>query len=388
MKRFYAILGVALGFCCMASAQSMMSTVTQTSEQDTLLFALPYELDDYMNIQNTVTGRKSLVMRFQPEYLITATDFTHGDTLKGTATLPNMAKVVMLSLDGYDNGTIEADPFVELVGWCRNTTETEIPNTDSDQGYHLNKANGQLLVDTVKNRNFHQNTAGYIFHFDTTADSLHPAQVVNLPFDYTFEYTGKNIVLTLWVSNFESEHMKYRYMTYESAETRKGSIFRSGNWCFSCDNKQFATAYGVDDIAETLKEYAVPAFNVHYYTNDVTVETTGDYTTMVLKNGDTEITPTESDSRYAAFLNLDYTATYELYIDGELVTTLTFDDITKDILVSVSMKSGISETMATRNVARVTYYDLTGAELTEPTGLAIEVTTYTDGSRSTRKVLR
>jgi len=388
MKRFYAILGVALSFCSMASAQSMMSTVTQTSEQDTLLFALPYELDDYMNIQNTVKVLRTMVRRFQPEYLITATDFTHGDTLKGTPTLPNMAKVVMLSLDGYDNGTIEEDPFVELVGWCRNTTETEIPNTDSDQGYYLNKANGQLLVDTVKNRNFSKDTPGYIFHFDTTADSLHPAQVVNLPFDYTFEYTGQNIVLTMWVSNFNREHMKFRYMTYESAETRKGSVFRSGNWCFSCDNKQYASSYGLEDIAETLKEYAVPAFNVHYYTNDVTVETTGDYTTMVLKNGDTEITPTESDSRYAAFLNLDYTATYDLYIDGEKVTTLTFDDITKDILVSVSMKSGISETMATRNVARVTYYDLTGAELTEPTGLAIEVTTYTDGSRSTKKVLR
>jgi len=393
MKKLITLMLLALLISASATANDdyeYPSRVLQTSYQDTLVFALPYQLDHFMNIQNYVTTRpKTLVMRFQPEYLITANDFTHGDANKGTDSLPALAKVIRLSLDGYDYGTVEKDPFIEVVVWCRNTTETELPGTDADQGYYTNRPQGQLLIDTIANRNFHQNTPGYLYYFDESGDSVHPAIIVDAPFDKVFTYDGKNIVLTLWISTYESEHMKYRYMTYESADTRLGSLFRSGNWCFNYDTKNFGTAYGITDIIETMKEYAVPAFNLHYYTNDIFVNVTGDYENIVLKCNGTEIPATAADEGYANFENLDHTATYELYIDGTLVETLTFEDITKDIIVMVSVTSEVKDVEAEKQVTGVRYFSVTGAEMREPAdGINIVVTTYSDGTRTTTKVLR
>ena len=50
--------------------------------------------------------------------------------------------------------------------------------------------------------------------------------------------------------------------------------------------------------------------------------------------------------------------------------------------------TGINETAVDKQVAGVRYYNIAGQEMTEANGLTIVVTTYTDGSTSTAKVMK
>lgn len=50
--------------------------------------------------------------------------------------------------------------------------------------------------------------------------------------------------------------------------------------------------------------------------------------------------------------------------------------------------TGIEETVGTKTVAAVRYFNVNGQEMREPEGLTIVVTTYTDGTSSAVKVVR
>ena len=115
------------------AAQEIIVTATNTPQpaNDTLLFALPVnpeisqEIWTAYDYVNPATGQTTPMIngKFQPEYLVTAEDFSHGDTEKGTATLPNNAKVIGLGLDGFDIGS-EMMPgggvYHRVTAWCRN----------------------------------------------------------------------------------------------------------------------------------------------------------------------------------------------------------------------------------------------------------------------------
>ena len=50
--------------------------------------------------------------------------------------------------------------------------------------------------------------------------------------------------------------------------------------------------------------------------------------------------------------------------------------------------TGINEAAVDKQVAGVRYYNIAGQEMTEANGLTIVVTTYTDGTTSTAKVMK
>ena len=50
--------------------------------------------------------------------------------------------------------------------------------------------------------------------------------------------------------------------------------------------------------------------------------------------------------------------------------------------------SGVEEMNADKTVASVRYYNMAGQEMAQPQGLAIKVTTYSDGTSSTVKVMK
>lgn len=50
--------------------------------------------------------------------------------------------------------------------------------------------------------------------------------------------------------------------------------------------------------------------------------------------------------------------------------------------------TAIDETVADKQVAGVRYYNLAGQEMQQANGLTIVVTTYTDGTTSTAKVMK
>jgi hypothetical protein len=79
----------------------------------------------------------------------------------------------------------------------------------------------------------------------------------------------------------------------------------------------------------------------------------------------------------------------DIIIDGiELVTT-TCQPVHLDALaISVNQSSTINEISTNKSIALIEYYNLAGQKLAEPVrGMTIVVTTYTDGSQSTQKVI-
>ncbi|MBQ3970741.1 MAG: hypothetical protein II687_00915, partial [Selenomonadaceae bacterium] len=68
----------------------MTTANVQQPAGDTLLFALPVDVNVYQDIQNYYvgpTGNEGRVLKFQPEYLVTAQDFTKGDVNVGLCTV-------------------------------------------------------------------------------------------------------------------------------------------------------------------------------------------------------------------------------------------------------------------------------------------------------------
>ena len=82
--------------------------------------------------------------------------------------------------------------------------------------------------------------------------------------------------------------------------------------------------------------------------------------------------------------------TYTLIADGEEEIEVTFDNIYKDVDVVVRKDAtAINEISGTKTVASVAYYNLAGQQSAQPmNGVNIVVTTFSDGSTTTAKVIK
>ena len=82
-KSLLSVIAMVVAGFGLANATVEMTTANvQQPAGDTLLFALPVDVNVYQDIQNYYvgpTGNEGRVLKFQPEYLVTAQDFTKGD---------------------------------------------------------------------------------------------------------------------------------------------------------------------------------------------------------------------------------------------------------------------------------------------------------------------
>ena len=371
---------------------------------DTLLFALPVnpelsqEIWTAYDYVNPTTGQTTPMIngKFQPEYLVTAEDFSHGDTDKGTASLPNNAKVIGLGLDGFDIGS-EMMPgggvYHRVTAWCRNIPrdKMELDYLDLFDGYRAHIPQGDLFTDTIEYCNASGTQVGYLCRFDLTADAQNPCAIVDIPFgnhddpELPFWYKGENIYLTLWLIN-PGTRMKYHYMAYDDAEAEYASLFRAGNICFNSESQEaIRDVFGIDLMYE-LPKHRLPAFRTPYYTNDVRVTCVGYETIYQLLDEDgNEIAPVEE----GLFTGLDHTKTYYIYAGGKERGSFKFEDIYADVNLVIDNRTAVEEINANKTVAGVAYYNLAGQQSAQPVnGVNIVVTTYTDGSTSTAKVIK
>ncbi|MBR5685156.1 MAG: hypothetical protein IKX18_03250 [Muribaculaceae bacterium] len=389
----------AMFLACFGVANAGIEMTAVSVEQpanDTLLFALPVDLNVYQDIQNYIVsdnGAVSRFMKFQPEYLVTAQDFTKGDTEKGTATLPNNAKVIGLGLDGYDMGSqiTSKGVFLETTAWCRNipVTTVELDYLDMFDGYRSHFPQGQLLTDTITYHGYQgwPGFPGFINTFDLEATAENPCTIVDIPFGnpddphMPFWYTGENIYLTLWMCNDYDANMKYRYMAFDDAEADIASLMRSSNFCF---NSTWVNDY--PQMPYELPTHRLPAFRTPYYTNDVRVSIEGYDTEFELKDEDGNVmTPAEDGNFYC----LDHTKTYTVFVNGTERGSFTFDDIYKDVDLLIQNWTAVDELDAAKTVSSVVYYNLAGQQSAQPVdGVNIIVTTYSDGTRTTAKIIK
>jgi len=325
-----------------------------------------------------------------------------------------MQKLVGLSLEGYD---VASEPdshglFVEVCAWCRNISADVLSHEHIEifDGYKKYAPEGELYIDTVNYRNTWADTPGFLSYFDTEADSVNPGTLVDVPFNnpdaksalndngYKFDknyppfwYKGENIILTLWVSNFNWIKMKYRYLTYTDAEAEIASLFRTGNICFNNNTLTDVKQVLGMDLMYDLPKHSLPAFKVPYYTNDIRIDinpesgiSTSD---VVLKDSEGNVIEPDEDGVYR---NLDHEKTYVVVVADEESNPIVFDDIYKDIVVNVKKdRTAVNELDTNREVSAVRYYNVAGMESSNPfSGMNIVVTTYSDGTTSTSKVVK
>ncbi len=95
-----------------------------------------------------------------------------------------------------------------------------------------------------------------------------------------------------------------------------------------------------------------------------------------------------------ALLTFDVTATApvtgDIAVDGiELVTTACQTVKPDGFVIGVNNATGINEIAGSKTVARVEYFNLAGQQIDRPdSGVILVVTTYTDGTRTTTKLIR
>ncbi len=93
-------------------------------------------------------------------------------------------------------------------------------------------------------------------------------------------------------------------------------------------------------------------------------------------------------------LTFDVTATDDIKgiitVDGiELVTTDCQTELMNSFTISVNSATRVNELNGAKTVARVDYFNLAGQQIDRPgSGVTLVVTTYTDGTRSTTKVIK
>jgi hypothetical protein len=397
-KSLLSTFAMLLFSCGIANAGISISSMNVNQPaNDTLLFALPVDVNVYQDIQNYPDAKPdNRMMKFQPEYLVTALDFSMGDTSKGTATLPANAKCIGLGLDGYD---VASDPtskgiYLEVTAWCRNVPSAtrSLNYLDLFDGYTWHYPEGDLFTDTVNYRGY-MNKPGYICTFDPNATAENPASIVDIPFNkpdengefIPFWYKGESIYLTLWMCNWYDVHMKYRYMAYDQADARMASLMRSGNYCFNNDTYEvIADVFGTQLMYE-LPDHRLPAFRTPYYTNDIRITSNQEVLVELFDADDNQVEPAEDGN----FYSLDHTQAYRLVVNGKESKDLKFENIYTDLEVMITKdNTAVEEIDANREVAGVRYYNLAGQEMREANGVTIVVTTYTDGTTSTSKVIK
>ena len=118
-----------------------------------------------------------------------------------------------------------------------------------------------------------------------------------------------------------------------------------------------------------------------------------------LKNGDIRVlcySPalTAISGHEGALLTFDVTATAavndDITVDGiELVTTGCQTVKLDAFAIGVNTATTVNETAIGKDIANIEYFNLAGQRITEPTtGVTLVVTTYTDGTRTTTKLIK
>lgn len=418
----------ALALACYGTANAEITVTSELTSQfpnDTMLFAMPVNPEVSQEIWTTythpVSGQSFRPTKYQPEYLVTAQDFTRGDTNVGTANLPKHAKVIGLYLEGYyQNCERDEYCYQTVTAWCRNIPREDMTlrKLDLFDGFNTVPPEGQLCVDTTRNHG-PQNAPGILCPIDVNSNMYNLCRIVDLKFGSAedertpFWYTGENIYLTLWLINRYlpsvdgGTHIEYQYMAYDDAEVDIASLMRSGNICFNTltqDMVSYVPAFQGIDLMYELPAHRLPAFRTPYYTNDARITCEGYDTEFELRDMDgnvltpDEVSVTEEGYDYFVYRALNHEGTYEIY------TTMNGDkyrgsfnfhddndeaDIYADVNVVIRNTTAVEEVGAAKAVSSVVYYNVAGQKSTQAMeGMNIVVTTYNDGTTTTTKVIK
>ena len=246
--------------------------------------------------------------------------------------VPIGAKITSIACGGEKvtyNGKESADSLY-LAAYIKNDVDPET-DTYTEGGY--NDAKASYSADELY---------GPMTECGLTATEGEEAQVIHSDFDIAkpFEYTGN--IFKVGLDIYAPEAVFFRYNTTNAVETvattyHIPTVSGMNNICFYYDCEYFEVIEDAGiDMGMTFEPNKLPAFSLNYFTNDIKGVVTGAGGELVLTGGEGPITKTVASGEEFAFENVDYTKTYTLSLNGEVVAeNLAFEDITKDIYVEV-----------------------------------------------------
>lgn len=169
-------------------------------------------------------------------------------------------------------------------------------------------------------------------------------QVIHSDFDIAkpFHYTGN--IFKVGLDLYVPDAVFFCYNTTNSEEevattyhTSDYSIVTDIVFYYGSQFIELVQSMGID-MGMTFEPNKLPAFTLSYYTNDVKGVVTGAGGELTLSDGENTLTKTVAAGEEFAFENVDYTKTYTLSLNGEVVAEdLAFDDITKDLYVEIAL---------------------------------------------------
>ena len=338
MKKFITLFACAAVAVC-ATAGDITTTVTQ-SVNSSNEFSLSRVSEDsnpmnvYSELAVNYMGWATTVQRkyYFVECMIHPEDMGE---------VPIGAKVTSIACGGHKisglNGAESADSLY-LAAYIRNDVD---PETDSytENGYADAKATYE-----------EDELYGPMTKCGLSAPEGEEAQVIHSDFDISkpFNYTGN--IFKVGLDLYVPDAVFFCYNTINAVEEVASTfhlepVSSMNNIClyYDCEYDYLIDMMhdmGVDMYFEAHK---LPAFTLTYFTNDVKGKVTGIGGELTLSDGEETLTKTVVAGEEFAFENVDYTKTYTLSLNGEVVAEgLAFEDITKDIYVEVSGSASVA----------------------------------------------
>ena len=197
----------------------------------------------------------------------------------------------------------------------------------------------------------------------------------------TYEITDEAVIITaagegevLLYVNGELVDNPYTYMRGEEDATISISATAQG------EGKRISDPAYLDLVIPAFQVTAVPSISVVEEKDYVTITATGDGDVKLYVNGELVDNPCQID-RGEEDITVTVVATAKE--EGKLMST------TEEMTIVITKKdSGIDELLGNKTIANVRYFNMAGQEMSEAKGVTIIVTTYTDGTHSTAKVIK
>lgn len=330
MKQF-ATLFIVAAVALLAAAEDYRANVTQTTN-DAQEFSMskssegsnPMNVYSAMNVPFWGTSIPVKFDYFFVECVITPNDME---------TVPVGAKVTAISCGGEiipgRDGEISADSL-NLAAYIQDDVD---PETDpyTTGGYNAAKASyavSDLFADMVPCALSNEDgSTAQVIHasFDMSKPFLYTGHIFKVGLDI---YVPDAVYFCYYTTNAETEVAT----TYHTTDK---SLFKDVVLYYNCPYLDIVQQYGVD-MGMTFEPNKLPAFTLTYFTNDVKGKVTGAGGELTLSDGENTLTATADENGEFTFANVDYTKTYTLSLDGEVVAeNLAFENITKDIYVEI-----------------------------------------------------
>lgn len=415
MKKTLLLSACLLSFAC-SNAQNSLEFSTVNNENDMLYYASP-QMDEPQKIvtdAGLIPEVQGMDLSYSiPKYIVeclaSSNDLNKGDASAvkdGAATrtsLPALAKVVGLSLPGtYKGGNTNV---LEEITFLKNVS-ADVVNPP-----YINERLADMEGILV---NPDEGFVKYNDPLTCTLGATGDGILFSIPFSSPFIYNGESLLTAIYLRVKDGDRANNVMFDFgkTTADAQVATVYHSYaeganvttqfNFYAGCNLPVSGTAVqAVLDYLD-LDENSLPAFQLDFYTNDIRGNVTLDdnvasglIVNLLGEDGAIVATTTTDDEGNFIFESLDHTNAYTIQVEGYEIedNTVNFGDnaIENDInvIVKLTTETGIDSTIRSSQVAGVKYYNLAGVASSQPmNGVNLQVTTYSDGSRSVSKIIK